>query len=404
MTGNNSCSPTLAARRISLMGNQLTTLPPKLRASCLRTLVLRGNPIQVLPGRLLSDLGNLMVLDLSKNLQLKSLPNSIGILELLVYLNLSRTSIKKLSDSVSNLKSLEIIDLSYCTRLQCLPVGITNLRSLKFLYLTQCGIAMADGGMWKRQGLPIWNLTSRPMTMVDNYLTQRASLEDVCRLSFLQELSISCSDLPLPTALSLLLKLRLLRITHFTRCRSLPDEMQSLAELENLRLMNCGNLVMLPDWITSFVNLKQLEVNNCPNLSHIPALHALPQLMEVRLIRCSSLKELPTSFTRARAFPRLHTLEVSNCGLLAFLALEHGTMPKLVELDLSSNSLKNLPHSLKLLNNLHTLNLLKTPIQNMGEINFASFPNLKRLFFFSDDYKEYLLPSLLSLPALHLDI
>ncbi|KAJ7563038.1 hypothetical protein O6H91_03G094400 [Diphasiastrum complanatum] len=334
MTGNNSCSPTLAARRISLMGNQLTTLPPKLRASCLHTLLLRGNPIQVLPGRLLSDLGNLMVLDLSKNLQRKSLPNSIGILELLVYLNLSRTSIKKLPDSVSNHKSLEIIDLSYCTRLQCLPVGITDLRSLKFLYLTQCVIATADGGMWKRQGLPVCNLISRPMTLIS-----RASLEDVCQLSSLQELSVSCFDfdLPMPTALSRLVKFRQLTIKNFRRCRSLPAEMQSLAELETIVLSYFDNLVRLPDWITSFVNLKRLEVDNCANLSHIPALDALPQRMEVRLMRCESLKELPTSFTRAGAFPLLHTLEVNACSLLAFPALENGTMPKLVELDLFVN-------------------------------------------------------------------
>ncbi|KAJ7537494.1 hypothetical protein O6H91_11G007900 [Diphasiastrum complanatum] len=106
---------------MSLMNNQLIELPRKLRAPCLRTLLLGNNLMEALPDGFLTRLENLMVLDLSDNLHLKSLPSSIGSLKLLVHLNVAGTLLEKLPDSVSNLKRLENFNLAWCTQLKYLP-------------------------------------------------------------------------------------------------------------------------------------------------------------------------------------------------------------------------------------------------------------------------------------------
>ncbi|XP_056688889.1 putative disease resistance protein RGA3 [Spinacia oleracea] len=115
-----------------------------LNLKCLRTFLL---PEQLNDGpsinkstcqEWISSLGCLRVLDLH-NLQVKSVPSSIGKLIHLRYLNLSHTPIRELPDSITDLLNLQTLDLYNCSNLQTLPKNMRKLTNLRSLDVDECG-------------------------------------------------------------------------------------------------------------------------------------------------------------------------------------------------------------------------------------------------------------------------
>jgi Leucine-rich repeat (LRR) protein len=145
------------------------------------------------------------------------------------------------------------------------------------------------------------------------YPTVRASLEDLCGLVVVTELSISGKRDPgveLPHNISALTKLKVLQ----------------------LGLDNIGTLpAEMPYW---FIQLEYLD-----------------------LWGFRSLEYLPRSFTCHGAFPALREFRVSHCWrLVEFPEVDEGALPKLQTLDFSGcESLGTLPLSLEVLTSLRNL-------------------------------------------------
>ncbi|GLT96097.1 hypothetical protein SLE2022_137440 [Rubroshorea leprosula] len=129
--------------KVSLMHNYIEEIPSSLAFStCVRltTLLLAHNKLSTIPEFVFEHMPELKVLDLSFNLQLSSLPNSISKLVKLTTLLLESTSLEKVP-SLSGLGSLKKLNLRG-TKIKEVPEGLGMLQNLKCLFL--CGSTEGD--------------------------------------------------------------------------------------------------------------------------------------------------------------------------------------------------------------------------------------------------------------------
>ncbi len=289
------CKQPLKARRLSLRQNKLKTLPSTFYAPELLTLLLGNNRIFDVPAGFLKGIQNLRVLDLCRGC-FENLPEELGNLKHLVYLNLSRNfCLQQLPESIENLRMLRNLNLSCCHKLRYVPSGVVSLASLQVLDTGFCSeLRWAEHHEAEAKGV---------------------SLENISGFKDLTHLHIGGKN-----------------------CQRviLPGKISALTKLEHLGLYDFDKLKTLPAWFPDFKNLKSLSVTSC---------------------HC--LERLPGSFTHPGAFPALIELKLAGCiNLVEFPEVEGGAMPKLQTLNLNScTSLAGLPLSLEVLTNLSNLDL-----------------------------------------------
>ncbi|CAM6064915.1 unnamed protein product, partial [Sphagnum tenellum] len=245
----------------------------------------------------LNSFPKLRILDL-RNGEFSNLPEEVGELQDLVYLDLSECfHLQTIPDTVQNLRKLKCLMLWRCLKLKYLPSGVVGLTSLQKLDTRAC----ENLSNLKILHLNLGNLTTLPVNM-PHWLMQ------------LQELHIGNRD-----SLKYLPK-------SFTRCGAFPA-------LINLKI-HCSDLVEFP------------EVED----------GALSKLRILHFGFCYSLKTLPLSLTRCGAFPALISLKIYCTSLVEFPEVEDGALSKLRILYFGDcYSLKTLPLSLNYLTNLKKL-------------------------------------------------
>lgn len=358
---------TLSACRMSVMQSNLKDLPPKLfDAPKLQVLLLRDNPLTVIPDGFFCNLRNLRVLDL-RHTFITTLPSSFGDLKLLVVLNLSQTELAKLPPSLGNLSNLEELNLDVCKKLDYLPSKLSSLTQLRILSVR------ASRDVWMDKG-------------VFSNWAGKGDLKDLTHLVALEQLCItSQSQKKIPTGLTKALKgLRILELL-FPKLMSFPEPgPDDLQQLEVLRLNKCQSLTSLPASFGSLQCLATLVLTSCSGLLSLPDLDCLPQLLTLELDGCCELRSLPVSFGRPDAFPVLKHLSMFNCCKVAsFPELMPGAMPQLVSLNLSAwVQLDTVPESLVNLTTLRYLSLaICTRLQSLEHDSFCfqKLPNLEEL-------------------------
>ena len=80
----------------------------------------------------------LEILNLSGCSELKKFPDIQGNLEHLSELYLASTAIKEIPSSIEHLTGLVLLDLKRCKDLRSLPTSICTLESLEYLFLSGC--------------------------------------------------------------------------------------------------------------------------------------------------------------------------------------------------------------------------------------------------------------------------
>jgi hypothetical protein len=307
------CTTILEALRLSLDTNKFETLP-EFYAPELVFLLLGWNPIVSLPADFSNYFPKLRILNL-RNGQFRSLPDAVGDLKNLICLDLSNChQLETLPETISKFCKLKFLILDDCWSLKYLPSGLMLLTSLQVLHTAHCGRLK-----WAEHTLS--HLLPHP-GYGHLYSTVGASLENLCRLVHLTELTIFAEEYPLV--------LNLYKLPQ----NELPPNMCSLTKLRLLQIC--------------------MEMNNFP--AEIPC--RCMELQELELYS-STLISLPPSFTAHGAFPALVRLNLSCPNLAIFPEVEEGAFPKLQILDVSGCPFWPSFRSVKLLSSLRSLILGK---------------------------------------------
>ncbi|XP_059455887.1 putative disease resistance RPP13-like protein 1 [Corylus avellana] len=326
------------------------------------------------PQDLLSMLGCLRVLSLSFYENMTELPNSIGKIKHLRYLDLSFTGVRRLPDSLCEMYNLQTLKLSNCYSLTTLPRDMCKLINLRHLDITKTeikkmpihlgrlkclqtltkfiirkGSGFCIGELGKLVNLrgklsiiDIQNVES-PMAALDANLKDRSCLEEL-----VMEWNANTNNLE----------------SHVT----VLDSLRPHGNLKSLTINSYGGK-SFPEWVGhhSFSNITSLHLNECKNCCSLPPLGQLPSLHELFVVGfdevvtvdrefygrdSSSIKpfgalkvlklkrmlkwEKWSSFSAEngdRAFPHLGELYIDNCPKLTGGLPIH--LPSLVKVEIT---------------------------------------------------------------------
>lgn len=377
----------------------LTSLPDSIcTLQCLELLDLSSCTHLITLPQSIGKLRFLRFLRLSGCLSLSCLPMSLGSLSNLVMLDLSTcVRLKSLPRTLGHLSCLQILNLSGCYSLQCLPASMALLRKLMTLVVSGCSnlsytppwfdLIMIMAG-WRKGGgmaipLKLWKLGQIEVLHLGSLKNLTYLPQSVGKLQHLRHLNLSsCRALDsLPDDLGLLFLLEKLDLSH-TAIRKLPTTMGQLSSLVTLCLRGCSRLLCIPPSVCALPKLEFLEMAECWDFVMLPvefgSSHSMPKLIELDLSGCS-IKQLPC-FTKG-ALCMLQKLHLSGCQNLSSLPVSFGTLTSLEKIDLEGcKSLASLQgiglpalKQLQWLNLRNCLTLGNLPVSEMKDLQSLKF-------------------------------
>jgi len=309
--GNKNIAGTIRYLSFLEMGQGVPNYLDKLTK--VRTIMPTG--VQPLPMSLvevcISRFNYLRLLDLSDS-SIEVLPRSIGTLKHLRYLNLSyNIKIKKLPNSICKLHNLQTLLLHGCSSLERLSKGTGNMISLRYLAVTSKYMCLLENESFNSlQSLSLFSCLKVKVLFqeMDGCLTNLRTLV-ICDCPSLTSLPFNIKHL---TALEYLaiyhcpmlslmggedhnqdlkLSLRSLFIANLPKLEFLPLWIQGYANtLQHLEIEDCKNFKALPEWLPTFKSLHTLEIIDCPYLSSLPeGTHRLPALRKMNFEGCPRL-------------------------------------------------------------------------------------------------------------------
>ncbi|XP_050218222.1 putative disease resistance RPP13-like protein 1 [Mercurialis annua] len=264
----------------------------------------------------------LMVLSLA-GYCIKELPNSIGSLKHLRYLNLSYIEVTLLPETICELFNLQTLKLCGCWKLIRLPIGITNLVNLQYLDISDTDSLLE---MPPRIG-DLINLRILPKFIVGN--GHGLGITELVKLSHLRR------DVHI-TGLHNVLNSRDLELVNMKEKRevdalvlewtnqfySLRNETNELQVLSSLQPHKCIESISIkfyggtrfPFWIgdPQFIKIKHIELYNCRKVGSLPSLGQLPLLKKLSIVGMDGVKEVGVNFfgvssSNFKGFPSLET-------------------------------------------------------------------------------------------------
>ncbi|CAN6987258.1 unnamed protein product [Brassica oleracea var. botrytis] len=230
------------------------------------------------------NMTNLENLDLSGCLNL-SFPYSIGNMTNLENLDLKGcSSLVELPYSIGNMTNLETLDLNGCSSLVELPSSIGNLHNLKKLNLRNCSTLMA---------LPV-NINMKSLVMLDlSFCSVLKSFPEIStNISFLEIIGTAIEEIP--TSIRSWSRLDTLDMSY---SENLRKSHHAFDLITNLHLSHTGIQEISP-LVKEMSRLQTLVINGCMDLVSLPQLPDSLEFMHVE--NCESLERLDCSFYRTK--------------------------------------------------------------------------------------------------------
>ncbi|XP_057744205.1 putative disease resistance protein At3g14460 [Arachis stenosperma] len=300
----------------------------------LRTLLLFGDfstpicNIEAATHEILSKCKYLRVLSLRK---LDVVPNLIGKLIHLRYLDLFWAKIKTLPEPLCNLRDLQTLKLRGCSKLTRLPSGLHNLVSLRHLDIRETSLEEMPGKMSKLNQLLVLSYfvvgkhkdngiqelagqvnlhgsveIKKLENIVDVKEAKRAKIMD---MNHIDELCLEWSsgdDLVSSTQTE----------------RDILDNLQPQNGLKELKI-NGYKGTIFPDWLgnCSYQNMTSVSLKCCKNCCMLPSLGQLPSLKSLSIGGFDQLRSIGEEFYKNEGddhsshiapFPSLERLEFHN--------------------------------------------------------------------------------------------